>query len=83
MSRRSRANGPRITPKSTSPINAMMTPPTRSTEVWNWCSDEPSSPAAAPKLANTVANPSTNTNVAGTALAVSWASAVSPTMIPR
>ena len=61
----------------------MMTPPTRSTVPWYWCSDDPSSPAAAPKLAKIVAKPSTKMAVAGTARAGSWASAVSPTMMPR
>ena len=58
-------------------------PPMRCTVSCSGESELPMYPAATPKPVNTVANPRMNTRVAGTALAVSWASADSPTMIPR
>src|SRR4051794_30702272 len=59
------------------------TPPTSRTTSWNEFSDEPSSPATAPRPANTVVKPAMKINVAGMARAGSCASPTSPTMMPR
>ena len=83
MSRRSRPNTPRPTPSSASPMTMITTPPTTRTVSWNVDSDDPRSPASAPRPANTVVKPAMKMSVAGTAHAGSWASPTSPTMIPR
>ncbi len=45
----------------------MRTPPTTRTVSWNADSDDPRSPAVAPRPANTVVKPAMNNSVAGTA----------------
>ncbi len=61
----------------------MTTPPTRWTTSCTGDSDWPTSPAITPKLAKTVAKPSTKIPVAGTARDASCASTDSPATMPR
>ena len=60
-----------------------ITPPTRCTPVLDVVQRRADEPRGGASPANTSANPSTKTSVAGTARAGSRASAASPTMIPR